>query len=137
MLRAYQTVTVVNHWHDRATDREVYACHVMHGCSWFARQQRKTDGTSLSRAAVHQVRIPETSERAAAYREPQVWAALPTEEKAACWTLGCEAKLVLGAVPALTEAEADGLVRNHSVAAGLSWSDDRGGPLPHWYAEGS
>ncbi|MBQ7860344.1 MAG: hypothetical protein IJ347_09475 [Faecalibacterium sp.] len=137
MLNANKTITVVNHWYDKAADTWVYACHVLHGCSWFSKNIHIADGTGLHRAFVHQIRIPTAAAAGAAYCEPQQWAALSAAEKAACWTLGCEAKLVLGEIKSLTAAEYAALPRLFTVAAGLTWHDNRNSAHPHWYAEGS
>lgn len=136
MLRADKTITVVNHWHDRATDSDVHACHVLQGCSWFTKSIHVADNTGLHRAFVHQIRIPANAAGDAAYCEPQRWAALSAAEKATYWTLGCETTLVLGEVKSLTEAEYAALPRLFTVATELTVHDNRNSVHPHWYAEG-
>ena len=137
MLGCDKTVTVVNLWHDKAAVRDVYCCHVFHGCSWYARQIHTADTAGLHRSALHQIRIPEASAAGAVYCEPGAWAALPAEQRTAAWTLGQNAKLVLGEVYALDDAGYAALTKQYTVAAGLSWHDNRGRANPHWYVEGS
>ncbi len=136
MLGADKTITIINHWYDRATDADLYACHVFEGCSWYGQFIHTTDTGGLHRACVHKIRIPVTESRAAAYLEPQRWLALSAADKARFWTLGCESKIVMGAVKNITAEEYGALIRKSTVATDLTWHDSRGGIQPHWYVEG-
>ena len=136
MLGATKTITIINHWYDKATDTDLYACHVFDGCSWYGQFIHAADTAGLHRACIHKIRIPATESRAASYLEPHQWTALPAADKPRFWTLGCESKVVKGAVKSITAKEYAALARNYTAAADLTWHDSRDGVQPHWYVEG-
>lgn len=136
MLGSTKTITIINHWFDKTADADQYACHVFAGCSWYGQFIHAADTAGLHRACIHKIRIPATESRAASYLEPQQWMTLPAEKKPQFWTLGCESKVVKGAVKSVTAKEYAALARNYTVAADLTWHDSRDGIQPHWYVEG-
>ena len=125
-------VTVVNLIHDPATGTDTPVCHVLSGCSW-----RQRLGTAASGDPVRTVHLRIPACVAADYLPYPQWAALPVAEKPLHWTLPRGAKLVQGAVSALTAAEYARLEKTHTCCTVAAVSDNREPLLPHLHIEGS
>lgn len=123
------SVTVVNLIHDTATETDRPICHIIPGCSW----REKQDTAKGDPQRVVHIRLPPLS----GYLPYPLWAKLPSEEKAAHWTLKRGGKLICGAVRSLTEAEYAALEKTHICCTVAAVFDNREPLLPHFHVEGS
>jgi hypothetical protein len=136
MLNAKRTITVANRSFDPAAGTDVYCCHILRGCSWYARERTVADGTGLKTARTVLVRIPLAAGLTAGpFYEPAVYASLPAAQRAAAWTLAPGDRVLLGEVSAFSAAEAARRAEDCFTVTGHR--TNLFGPLAHWCAEGS
>jgi len=112
MLNANKTITVVNHWYDKAADAERELVTTLHGVSWHGQTIAAAGSGGLVAASIVRVRIP--ASLTAAY--------LPSERFAGVgWTL----------------RPGDQLQHDGQTVTVLKVHDNRGAALPHIYVEAS
>lgn len=114
MLKAVETVTVVNHFTEEGEDR--YRCTIIRGASWYWQNKTSVDN-GLKYARVLKCRIP--------------------LENAPC-TLSINPgdKIIRAALDAVTGSDFAKLARLHEGATVLDAHKNTYGPNPHWYVEG-
>lgn len=137
MLGADKTVTIINHYFDKGTDADVYICHALNGCSWYAQLMNRSETNGLVHAQLYKVRIPADAANLAGFCQPDDWAALPGAKKAQYWTLTPGSRMVLGVMTDVDATAYAALGKRTGACTVLGWHDNTGREMAHWYVEGS
>lgn len=133
MFKSCYTLTVFNRSTDPHTDEITVYPHVFTGCGLYTEHDTaKERSTARASSPANKARIPLGA--APSFCEPDEWAKLSAEDKAAHWTLNAETAIAPGGIPdATTWAEVQAL-RSHWTVT--SWADHTNTAFPHYYAEG-
>lgn len=115
MLKAIETITVVNHMVENGADS--YRCTVVHGASWYWKN-KVTVNSGLQYARLLRCRIP-------AENMPDGLTVLPGD------------KVVLGSLQSVTGQEFSKLTRLYEGASVLDVHKNLFGIHPHLYIEGA
>lgn len=130
MLKATETVTVINHTFENGLD--CYHCHLLHGVSWYTQNKYTPDTGGYKAAKVHKIRIPLCL--LDGYVDPAEYH--NATDKSQLWTLAQGDKILYGERQEIIGAEFAALARTNTVCVVSDVHKNFYGLNQHIYVEG-
>lgn len=128
-----ETITIYNQRTNRKTRLPEWIPSILCGCSWYTAQKIALDSNGVTSANVYAIRIfPDfLSEEGRSYIPPGQYAKLSEEESGQYWTIQNDDRIVRGSAVIDVKKASDLEEHYEEVAVVTSYSDNRGGLLPH------
>lgn len=128
-----ETVTIYNQRTNRKTRLPEWIPSVIDGCSWYTNQKIALDSNGITSADVYAIRIFPVfvSAEGRSYIPPKQYAKLSEEESGQYWTVQNDDRIVRGYADLEIQKASELEAHYEEVAVVTSYSDNRGGLLPH------